>query len=169
MHRADLNMAARLGSRDARQRAAVCIGGWPGTRSRASRRGFTLVEALAAGTILALSAAVLGSAMAQVHRSMDAAGGQQRAAELLDRVLTKVDTLGPERVLREGPTEGRFEPPHDAFTWQVQIRPRTVGHLYEVTVQVRWPLGPGQRLAECQTLLNDQPNSRNPSMTWESL
>jgi hypothetical protein len=127
------------------------------------------VEALVAGTILALSAGVLGTALAQVHRSMDAAAGQQRAAEMLDRVLTKVDMLGPERVLREGPTEGRFEAPHDAFTWQVQIRPRTQGHLYEVTVQVRWPGGGGQRMVECQTWLNDPPNSRNPSLTWESL
>jgi len=135
-----------------------------------SRRAFTLVETLAAGVILAFSAAVLGVAVRGGIRSLAVSRDYQRAAELLDRVLTKIDTIGPARLLDEGPTEGRFTPPHDRFTWSAAIVPRFEGHLYEVTACITWQTpGAEQRSIEAQTLLNDPPDVPQSKLRWSDL
>jgi hypothetical protein len=54
----------------------------------------------------------------------------QRAAQLLDETLTRIDLIGPDRVAREGPLEGQFDPPDDRFSWQAQIEPTVPGDLY---------------------------------------
>jgi len=132
--------------------------------------GFTLVETLVAGVILALSAAVLGVTISQSMRSLALARDYQQAAELLDKTLTKIDLVGPARLLYEGPREDVFSPPHERFSWQVQIEPRTQGHLYEVTVRILWETPGGtKRSVEAQTLLNDQPDSRPTDLDWDSL
>ena len=132
--------------------------------------GFTLVEVLVAGVILALSAVALGVTISQSIRSLALARDYQRAAELLDETLTKIDLIGPSRLLFEGPTEDVFRPPHEKFAWQAQIEPRTQGHLYEVTVRILWETPGGtQRSIEAQTLLNDPPDSRPTELDWDSL
>jgi type II secretory pathway pseudopilin PulG len=142
----------------------------PSGRNFGRRGGFTLVEALAAGVILALSAVVLGIAVTQGMRSLELARDYQRAAELLDRTLTKVDLIGPARLLLEGPTRGAFEPPHDRFAWQLDISPRLEGYLYEVTVQITWSSPRGERRSTvAQTLLNDPPDSRPAELDWDDL
>ena len=139
-------------------------------RRRQRSHGFTLVETLAAAMILALAAAVLGTAVAQGMRSLARARDYQRAAELLDRTLTKIDTIGPARLLAEGQTEGAFDPPHDRFAWAADIVPRPEGHLYDVTVRVWWLTpGGGRRSAEAQTRLNDPPGSRPTELNWGDL
>lgn len=143
---------------------------WTNRLGRRRRGGFTLIETLAAGLILALSGAVLSTAVRQAVRSLALARDYQRAAELIDRTLTKIDLVGPARLSIEGPTGGVFRPPHERFTWQVRIDSRVEGHLYEVTVRVSW-LAPGgkMRSAQVQTLLNDPPRSRPENLLWEDL
>lgn len=143
---------------------------WTTRLGRRRRGGFTLIETLAAGVILALSAAVLSTAVRQAMRSLALARDYQRAAELIDRTLTKIDLIGPARLMIEGPTGGVFRPPHEQFAWQARIESRVEGHLYEVTVQVSWPAPGGKtRSAEVQTFLNDPPRSRPESLLWEDL
>ena len=133
-------------------------------------RGFTLVETLVAGIILALSALVLATTISQGTHSLTLARDYQRAAELLDETLTKIDIIGPARLFYEGPAGDFFDPPHDRFAWQAQIEPRTEGNLYEVTVRILWitPTG-ATRSVEAQTLLNDSPKSRSTGLDWYSL
>ena len=132
--------------------------------------GFTLVEVLAAGVILALSALVLGTIITQGMHSLVRARDYQRAAELLDETLTKIDIIGPARLLYEGPLEEVFASPHDGFAWQAQIEQRTEGYLYEVTVSILWTTPAGeQRSVQAQTLLNDAPDSRPVELDWYSL
>jgi type II secretory pathway pseudopilin PulG len=133
------------------------------------RGGFTLAETVAAGTILALSAGLVGTSVSQALRAIQDARDFQQAARLLDQTLTRIDLIGPERLEREGPAQGRFAPPDERFTWEVQVHSRSQGHLYEVTVRVHWPTPQGSASAEAQTLLNDQPGSRNPGLDWSGL
>ncbi|MDY7011000.1 MAG: hypothetical protein SVV80_09655 [Planctomycetota bacterium] len=134
------------------------------------RRAFTLVETLAAGVILALSAVVLGVAVRSGIRSLSVARDYQRAAELLDRVFTKIDTIGPGRLSVEGPTEGRFAAPHDRFTWNAAVVPCHEGRLYEVTVRIAWQTPGGeQRSIEAQTLLNDPQSDSESEVGWDDL
>ena len=138
--------------------------------SKQHRRGFTLVETLVSGVILALSAVALGAVISQGMNSLTLARDYQQAAELLDQTLTKIDLIGPSTLLYEGPTADFFDPPYDRFAWQAQIESRTEGYLYEVTVRIVWitPVGT-QRSVQAQTLLNDAPDSRPSGLDWYSL
>lgn len=133
------------------------------------RSGFTLVEALAAGMILAVSAGAIGSAVSHSLQSLRLARDTQRAAELLDQTVTRIDLIGPERLLREGPLQGAFDRPDEKYSWEATITSRSQGHLYDVSVLVSWPEGRGRRTAQVQTRLNDPPGSRNTSMRWSDL
>jgi len=141
--------------------------------SRFSRKrcgGFTLVEVLTAGMILALSGAVLGTAVTQAMRSLTVARDYQRAAELLDQTLTEIDLFGPARMLAEGTNEGVFESPDDRFAWRAEIFSRLEGHLYDVIVEVSWRTPAGtQRSVRAQTRLNDPPESRPAELAWDEL
>jgi hypothetical protein len=130
---------------------------------------FTVVEALAAGTILAVSALIVGPSVSSALVGLQDGRDLQRAAQLLDETLTRIDLLGPERVSREGPLEGQFEPPDDRFSWQTQIEPTVPGDLYKVTVRIRWAGPRGAHVASAQTLLNDATGSHDETLEWRNL
>jgi hypothetical protein len=138
-------------------------------RAETSRRGFTIVEALAAGVILTMSAMVVGSAVNRAMFSLRLAADTQRAAQLLDGTLTKIDMVGPDRLLTEGPMEGGFSGEDGRFRWEAEIESRLEGHLYDVTVRISWMTDAGRRSVEAATRLNDPPNSRNAAVRWEDL
>jgi Tfp pilus assembly protein PilV len=142
-------------------------------RDNARTRGFTLVEALLAGVILALSAGVLGTSLRQSYQSVQIAAQSRQAGQVLDEILTRIDLIGPDRVSREGPTEGSVAGPAGPLNWQASIQPRLEGHLFEVTVRVSWSgqsePGQGRRSVQAQTLLNDPPNSRDAMLNWDDL
>ena len=146
---------------------------WTSTSRPTSQRsdGFTLVEVLVAGVILALAAGTLGLTVSQSMRSLGLARDYQRAAELLDKTFTKIDLIGPARILYEGPSEGLFdEARHERFAWQAKIDSRLEGNLYEVTVRILWetPSGKG-RFIEAQTLLNDPSGDQPSELYWDEL
>ena len=134
------------------------------TGRRAS--GFTLVEALCAGMILSVSAAMIGMGVSQSMASLQRARNYQKAAELLDEVLTKIDIVGPERIQREGPTEGSFD---RQFRWTATINPRLEGDLYDVTVRIIWAVPGGERSVEANTMINDPVMSRSMAFRWDEL
>ncbi len=139
-------------------------------RGRQHSGGFTLVEALVAGVILALSVGVMGLTITRGMRSMALARDFQLAAGLVDRTLTKIDTIGPAMLMIEGPTEGRFAPPNDRFTWSATIEPRLEGDLYDVTVRIVWPTSVNAtRSVEVQTFLNDPATEDQSLLQWDEL
>lgn len=132
--------------------------------------GFTLVETLAAGMILALAATVLSLAVRQGLQALRTSRDLQQAAELCDRVLTKIDVLGPAMILDEGPTMGEFDPPRERFTWEADIIPMATGDLYDVTVTIRWGENTGEnRSVQMQTLLRDSADVEYSLLQWEDL
>ncbi len=132
--------------------------------------GFTLVETLVAGIILSLSAVALGLIVRQATRSLTLARDYQQAAELLDRTLTKIDLMGPAKLLAEGPTAGRLAPPHERFQWNAAIAPLEEGDLYEVTVRITWRSAAGALLStDGQTFLNDPQEQPQNQLQWDEL
>ena len=100
--------------------------------------------------------------------SLTLARDYQIAAELLDRTMTKIDTMGPDQLSVDGPTQGVFEPPNDRFTWEAVIEPQFEGSLYEVTVRISWPAGGGKRRdIQAQTLLNAPWDLSKTTLDWE--
>jgi type II secretory pathway pseudopilin PulG len=132
-------------------------------------RAFTVTEALAAGMILAISALIVGPSVSGALVGLEDARDLQRAAQLLDETLTRIDLIGPDRVAREGPLTGQFEPPDDRFTWQTEIEPTVPGNLYKVTVRVSWTGPRGPHSAAVQTLLNDAAGSHDATLEWRNL
>ena len=138
----------------------------PSARRSRPRAGFTLVEVLAAGVILAAFAAVLSMSVSHTMASLTRAEEDVLAAQYLDEVLTRIDLLGPERMLREGPMGGVLD---ERFSWAAEIRPRLTGSLYEIGVRIEWSTQGGTRSVEGHTLLNDPWGSRDPRLQWEDL
>jgi prepilin-type N-terminal cleavage/methylation domain-containing protein len=140
-------------------------------KRRQLERGFTLVEVLAAGMILAMSAAVIGLGVRQSLGSLQKARDYQQAAELLDRVMTKIDLLGPGNVSVEGPLAGQFDPPREKFEWQSRIELLAMeSWLYKVTVRIAWMDPTGQRqMVEAQTMLYDPPSREKTGLSWEDV
>ncbi|NQU75926.1 MAG: prepilin-type N-terminal cleavage/methylation domain-containing protein [Planctomycetes bacterium] len=141
-----------------------------GNLHRRNCGGFTLAEALVAGVILAISSAGLGMIVTGGMRSLSRARQYQQAAELLDRILTRIDLIGPARLLAEGPTEGTIDTPHGPWAWKAIIDTRPEGCLYDVTVSLTWLMPAGQRQSvQAQTFLNDPPGARSAELKWDDL
>lgn len=135
-----------------------------------SRDGFTLLEVAAAGVILAVTAAGLGLAVRGALRGQALSDDYRQAAGLLDRTLAKIEAVGPGSVMDQGLTEGTFDAPDDRFEWVAAIETRGRGHLYDVTVTIRWKAADGEgRSVKAQTLLHDPPNPARTPPAWEDL
>ena len=111
---------------------------------------------------LALLAGMIAQANAVVRRAHD----NRVAAQWLDEVLTRIDIVGPNRMLYEGPLAGPLD---DRFSWSAQITPEPLSDLYVVDVTIAWTTPAGQRTAEGHTLLMDPPGWREASVSWASL
>jgi len=138
-------------------------------RRRRQPRGFTLIEVLIAGMILAISAAVIGTALSHAYASLSEAKDERRAAILLDDLLTKIDMIGPARIASEGPRQGNFDGSDERFSWSVDIQNRPQGHLYDITATLSWSYGKQEKSVQVHTYLNDPPNSRDATLRWRDL
>jgi len=138
-------------------------------RPRRHSGGFTLVETLAAGMILALAATVLSLSVRQSLRSLRLSRDLQQAAGLCDEVLSKIDTLGPAMILDEGPPGGAFAPPHERFEWSAEITPLAEGDLYDVVVTIEWETAMENRSVRMQALLRDPVDETPSLLRWEDL
>lgn len=139
------------------------------SRHRHHPRAFTLLEALMAGMILAMSTlAITGSVNASIQAATRARN-TQHAAILLDELMSKADLIGPDRLFIEGPLEGAFEGLDQGFTWTIQIEPLVDHYLYEVTATVNWMEIKGQRSASVSTRLDDPAGSHDATIRWDDL
>jgi len=138
-------------------------------RRRHRHTGFTLIEVLVAGMILAISAAVMGTALSHAYASLSEARDERRAAILLDDLLTKIDMVGPARIADQGPRQGNFDGSDARFSWSVDIKSRPQGHLYDITATLSWASGKQNKSVQAHTYLNDAPNSRDATIRWRDL
>ena len=136
--------------------------------SRRSAGGFTIVECLLAGVILAAFAAALSGSMINAGRSTTRGEDHRRAAQWLDVVLTRIDMLGPYQLSTEGPLQGDLD---ERFRWEADIElDEALPDLYRVTVTVSYigtDLRPGRVTAYTQ--LYDPAGLRSLDMAWEEL
>jgi type II secretory pathway pseudopilin PulG len=108
------------------------------------RRGFSLFEAVAAITIVGLTAVAaleaVGAEVRTAERSRRAIEAAALATERLDAMTLLTDaalvTL-PDTVSR-----GKFDPPLDNYTWETTSTPvNTEQGLYDVRLTVKWSNG----------------------------
>lgn len=130
--------------------------------------GFTIIECLLAGVILALFAAALAGTTAQSTRAAARAQDHRKAAEWLDTVFTRVDMLGPARLAAEGPVQGPLD---DRFNFSTTItEDEVLLDLYQVSVVVSY-VGLDGRPARIvgHTQFHDPAGRRRTAAVWEDL
>jgi hypothetical protein len=122
------------------------------------RKGVSLLETVAAATILASSVMTICGLSARGLRSIRLNQEYEQAWDYLDRQLVLIDTAGV-NVLTEGMlTSGQFES-YDGRTWRwsaLAEESELIG-LYDVVVQVEWVSGGKVNKVRCQTRLCGQP------------
>lgn len=147
---------------------------WTDRRVCRHRRGFSLVEVLLAGVLLAAFGGVLAAAVGQSAQARARAAADRAAAEALEEVLTRVDLLGPRRLQREGPTRGELAVGGAAWSWELTLTQRPASDLFEVAATVRPLRGqggalPGAAERTAHTLLMDPVGWRDAGFRWEDL
>ena len=106
-----------------------------GSRKREGRRrGFLLIELLAATVILSTALLVLSRAFSNSARLLQRASSQLRAATLLEEKLSEYEM---KQTLSAGSEEGTF-PLSGSYRWSAEIRKRPEPSLYQVAVTVSW-------------------------------
>lgn len=140
-------------------------------RSRDSahrNQGFTVVECLIAGVILAMFAAALAGTTAQSTRAATRAQDHRQAAEWLDTVLTRIDMIGPSRLSLEGPVQGSLD---DRFSWSVTIDNDAIyPDLYLISAVVSYNGNDGRPARVVgHTQLHDPIGRRSITANWEGL
>ena len=109
----------------------------------ARHRGFTVIEALAAGMLMAIFGAVIAATIGQSSTAAQRADDERLAAQWLDEVLTRINIIGPARLSLEGPIFGQLD---DRFAWSATYEPDAI-HL-TCTRSTSWstyPSGTGTR------------------------
>lgn len=138
------------------------------SRSHPAAGGFTIIECLIAGVILALFATALAGSTAQSTRAAARSHDHRVAASWLDTVFTRIDILGPARLATEGPLQGPLD---DTFNWSATItEDEALFDLYKVSVVISY-VGrdgrPGRVVGYTQ--LHDPVGRRSSPVTWEDL
>ena len=105
---------------------------------RPPRRGVILLDVIIAAIVLALGLTIIVSLSTQsLSRQID---GEQRmtASWLADEILSMIVVEGPVEYAGAQPDAGRFDPPFEAYTWEVDIRNVSDWEPYDVTAKVIW-------------------------------
>ena len=126
-------------------------------------RGFTLLECLLAGVLLAGFAAGLTAAMRSATTAQQAGVGRLQAAGHLDSLLARIDAVGVAAWSQDGPFSGQL-PGGQRWSATTQTLPDT--GLHRVDVAVTWPVPGGQRRATAHTLLRAEAAS---GLRWDDL
>ncbi len=138
----------------------------PARCNRRAARGFTIVECLLAGVLLAIFAAAVTTSIGQASAAARKGQDTTLAAQWLDQVLTRIDMIGPARLLREGPLAGELD---ERFSWSARIDTELIGDLYDVQVTIRWTTGDKQSSVVGYTQFQDPPRARHVEVNWNDL
>lgn len=117
------------------------------------RRGFALMDAIMGGVVLGIGLAVVLSLASKSLATQSKGQNQLVASWLVDEMLSMVLVEGPDVYPQLYPTEGRFDPPFDDYTFDLDIEDIGLGRPYLVTATVRWPQGRQDLAAQAQTYI----------------
>lgn len=126
-------------------------------------RGFTIVECLLAGVLLALFAGSIATTVAQAGMASRRGEDLRQAAAYLDEIFTRIDMVGPARLMYEGPTQGELD---TRFAWSAQFEEETLADVYSIKVTIRWTTEGKVSSIEGYTQLYDPPGATHTTVNW---
>jgi prepilin-type N-terminal cleavage/methylation domain-containing protein len=107
-------------------------------RTKRNKRGFTLVEMIAASSILSGAVLVL---VAITTRSMTGTRLNRQyetAASIIERQLSLLDYVGIDEFIELGRADGVVEDLEPGYHWEVTTEYQGIDSLYLVTITVTW-------------------------------
>ena len=117
------------------------------------RSGFALIDVIIGGVLLGIGLAVV---ITITTRSLHTqTNGEHRlvAAWLADELLNMVLVEGPIEYPQLYDTHGRFDPPFEAFQYDLDIEDNGLGEPFSVTAGIRWESGRGYSRIQVETLI----------------
>ncbi len=106
--------------------------------AKTNRKGFTLVEAAVASTILCGAVLTVGAISTNSLKSTRLNRQYEVAASLVDKQLSLIDYIGIDEFIDIGQMEGSFEEIEPGYYWEIVTEYQDIDSLYLVTITVTW-------------------------------
>lgn len=107
-------------------------------RAKRNKRGFTLVETIAASTILCGAVLMVGAISTRSLGRTRLNRQYEVAASLIDKQLSLIDYVGIDEFIELGRLEGEFEDFEPGYHWEVVTQYQNIDSLYLVNITVSW-------------------------------
>lgn len=117
------------------------------------RKGFTLIEALIAMTLLAV---ILPVAMQGISAAISLSTEARRRSEAATLARWKLDELVTTRVWISSQGSSRFEEPWSDYHWTLTAEDWQSGLMTQLTVEVTWTARQKQQSVSMTTLVSNQ-------------
>jgi len=106
--------------------------------AKTNRKGFTLVEAAVASTILCGAVLTVGAISTSSLRGTRLNRQYETAVSLIDKQLSLIDYVGIDEFVELGQMEGDFTEIEPGYHWEVVTEYQDIDSLYLVTITVSW-------------------------------
>lgn len=106
--------------------------------AKANRKGFTLIEAAVASTILCGAVLTVGAISTSSLSGTRLNRQYEVAASLIDKQLSLIDYIGIDEFIELGQMEGSFEEIEPGYHWEIFTEYQDIDSLYLVTITVTW-------------------------------
>lgn len=107
-------------------------------RAKRNKRGFTLVETIAASTILCGAVLMVGAISTRSLGRTRLNRQYEVVASLIDKQLSLIDYVGIDEFIELGRLEGEFEDFEPGYHWEVVTQYQNIDSLYLVNITVSW-------------------------------
>jgi prepilin-type N-terminal cleavage/methylation domain-containing protein len=108
------------------------------TRTKRNKRGFTLVEMIAASSILSVAVLTLVAITTQSLTGTRLNRQYEIAASIIERQLSLLDYIGIDEFIELGRAEGIVEDFEPGYHWEATTEYQGIDSLYLVTITVTW-------------------------------
>jgi len=106
--------------------------------AKTNRKGFTLVEAAVASTILCGAVLTVGAISTSSLRGTRLNRQYETAVSLIDKQLSLIDYVGIDEFVELGQMEGDVTEVEPGYHWEVVTEYQDIDSLYLVTITVSW-------------------------------
>jgi len=106
--------------------------------AKTNRKGFTLVEAAVASTILCGAVLTVGAISTSSLSGTRLNRQYEAAVSLIDKQLSLIDYVGIDEFVELGQMEGDFAEIEPGYHWAVVTEYQDIDSLYLVTITVSW-------------------------------
>ena len=107
-------------------------------RATRNKKGFTLVEVIAASVILCGAVMIVGSIATRALIGTRLNRRYEKAASLADKQLNMIDYVGIDTISEQGVMEGDIDESGETYHWSIETEYQELDNLYLVTATISW-------------------------------